>query len=445
MAKDMTQGSLAKSLLAFSVPLILSGLLQQLFNWADALIVGNVEGDLALAAIGAAGTIPAVAVLVITGFASGIGILSAQLYGGGQRQELGRLLSTFTLAVGGLCAALGAAGALLAPEILRALHTAGDSFAIAEGYLRIFLLGTPFVAVYNVYAAVLRGCGDSRTAFLTICVCSVTNVLLDLLFVAGLGWGAAGAAAATVLAQCAMMVFIVAYTGRKYDFLHLRAGRAGLDRAMLRRGLGLGLPLAVQSSVKSAGNLALQSFMNGFGSPTVAAITTAYRIDNVLMLPVINFGMGVATAVAQNMGVGDSRRARRVLYAGGAAMAVIAVSLTGVVLLCGHGLLALFGLSEQSVEIGTAFFRSIARFYLVFGAATVLRNYLEGCGKVLFSSAVNVFALGVRIVLSYRVGAGLGSGIFAFAEGVSWGIMLLLFALRCLWPAARRRKPENVQ
>lgn len=442
MAKDMTQGSLAKSLLAFSVPLILSGLLQQLFNWADALIVGNVEGDLALAAIGAAGTIPAVAVLVITGFASGIGILSAQLYGGGQRQELGRLLSTFTLVAGGLCAALGAAGALLAPEMLRALHTAGDSFAIAEGYLRIFLLGTPFVAVYNVYAAVLRGCGDSRTSFLTICVCSVTNVLLDLLFVAGLGWGAAGAAAATVLAQCAMMVFIVAYTGRKYEFLHLRAG---LDRAMLRRGLGLGLPLAVQSSVKSAGNLALQSFMNGFGSPTVAAITTAYRIDNVLMLPVINFGMGVATAVAQNMGVGDARRARRVLYVGGAAMAVIALSLTGVVLLCGHGLLALFGLSEQSVEIGTAFFRSISRFYLVFGAATVLRNYLEGCGKVFFSSAVNVFALGVRIVLSYRIGGGLGSGIFAFAEGVSWGIMLLLFALRCLWLAARRGERENIQ
>lgn len=443
MANDMIRGSMTRSLLAFSVPLILSGLLQQLFNWADALIVGNVEGDLALAAIGAAGTIPAVALLVITGFASGIGILSARLYGEGERQKLRLLLSTFALIVGGLCAALGLAGSLLAPELLRAMRTAGDTFAMSEKYLRVYLLGTPCVAVYNIYSAVLRGCGDSKAAFFTICVCSVTNVLLDLLFVAALGWGAAGAAAATGLTQCAMAAFIVCYTRKRHGFLRLCPGDKAVDGAMLRQGLGLGLPIAAQCSVKSAGNLALQRFMNGFSSSTVAAITTAYRIDNVLMLPVINFGMGVSTAVAQNIGNGDGLRARRALYVGSGTMVVISIALTGVVLLCGRGLLSLFGLSQESVDIGTAFFYRIARFYLVFGLATVIRNYLEGCGDVLFTSVVNVFALLIRIALSYWIGTGQGSHVFALAESVSWALMLLLYIFRYLWLWARHKPTKQ--
>ena len=433
MSNDMRQGRLTKPLLMFSIPLILSGLLLQLFNWADAMVVGNIEGDLALAAIGASGTVPGVFVLVITGFTSGIGILSAQMYGNGQHQDLKRVLFSFALTIGTACTVLGFAGSLFAPNILRALHTAQDTVAIASQYLRIYMLGTPFVAIYNVYAAVLRGCGDSKAAFFAISVSSLINLILDVIFVAGFHWGAAGAAVATVFSQSAMAVFIVGYTGRKYGFLRLNIREDKVDQGILLRGVGMGLPIAVQSSIKSVGNLALQSFMNGFGSLTVAAITTAYRIDNVVMLPVIHFGTGIATAVAQNSGTGDVQRARKSLYIGMCVMAVISLALTGIVVLGGQTLLSLFGLSSISVKIGTDFFQYIARFYLVFGVATAIRNYLDGCGDVVFTSIVNVVAMLIRVAVSYRIGNQCGNDIFALAESISWGILLGIYMIRYLW------------
>ena len=429
----MTRGGLALPLLLFSIPLVLSGLLQQLFNWADALIVGNVEGELALAAVSVAATIPAVLVLVITGLTSGLGILCAQLFG---RQECGALekvLSSFVILVGGLCLAVGFAGSIFADEILRVIDTSADMFVTAEEYLRICLLGTGFVGIYNVYAAVLRGCGDSKAAFFSICVASVVNVGLDLLFVAMLGWGAAGAAWATVISQGMMTGFIILYTGKKYPWLRVRLSRNGMDRQAVRHGLGLGLPLATQYSIKSVGNMVLQRFMNGFDSQTVAAITTAYRIDTVLMLPVMNLATGIATAVAQNTGVGNVARAKRSFYIGTAVVTITCVLLTIFVLVFGRGMLALFGISTGAVEIGMDFFKSIARFYLLFGFCMVARSYLEGCGDVKFASAASVLMLLVRIAMSLWVGQRMGSEIFAIAESVSWGVLLALCAARYLW------------
>ena len=234
MSEAATAKSAAKALLLFTLPLILSGLFQQLFNWVDAFIVGNVEGELALAGIGATTSLYNLFVTVITGFTSGLAVLSAQLFGRGEKEKIRKVLSTYTILMGAAFLLIAAAGIFFAERILHLMNTPEHIFGSAESYLRIILIGVPFLAVYNTYSAVLRGVGNSRVPFIAVLISSGVNVVLDLLFVAGLGYGAAGAAAATAIAQAAMTVYVILYTCRRYPLLRFRFGKEALDPLRLR-------------------------------------------------------------------------------------------------------------------------------------------------------------------------------------------------------------------
>lgn len=435
MARNMTQGSLAGILVRFSIPLVLSGLLQQLYAWADAFIVGNVEGEQALAAIGATTALSNLFVLVITGITLGPALLAARLWGQERREELRPVLSTFVVVLGAAFVVIGLGGSAVVRPVLAAINT--PELDQASRYLGIVLLGLPFVAVYNVYAAVLRGMGDSRAPLLAVLVASVVNVGLDLVLVAGLEMGVAGAAAATVAAQGMMMVFIILYAVYRSPALRFRPGWGCVDRAKLREGLALGVPSALQSSINSLGGVALQDFMNGFGTQTVAAITTAYRVDTVLLLPITNLSSGISTVAAQNMGAGQPGRARETLRVGSIIMAVTSLVLTGVVLLVGGPVIALFGVTEQAAAQGAEFFANIAGFYLIYGLAMSLRGFLEGLGDVLYSSLAGIGALGLRIALSYALAPWAGWRIIAWAEAVSWTVMLVLYWARYLTKGRR--------
>ncbi len=271
-------------------------------------------------------------------------------------------------------------------------------------------------------------------------VSSAANVVLDILFVAGLGCGAAGAAIATVMAQAAMTVYLIAYTVVKYPALRFHPLRRIKEGGSAARGARFGLPPAIQSGVSSAGNIFLQRFMNSFGEQTVAAITTAYRVDTVIFLPILNFGSGIATIVAQNIGAGDRERAQQVLRTGTAVMAVISLALTGLVLLLGEHLIAIFGLTPDSVEIGRSFFHSIAWFYLIYGISMAIRGYLEGTGDMLFSGAAGVLSLLVRIACSYAFRPVFQNMVVAYAEAFSWIFLILVFLGRYLW---KKRIEEN--
>ena len=430
MSRDLTQGSLTGLLVRFSIPLILSGLLQQLYAWADAFIVGNVEGEAALAAIGATTALSNLFVMVITGLTLGPALLSARLWGQGRREELRGVLSSFAVVLGAAFLVLGLGGSAVVRPVLEAIHT--PELDQASRYLGIVLLGLPFVAVYNVYASVLRGMGDSRAPLLAVLVASVVNVGLDLVLVAGLRQGVAGAAAATVAAQGMMMAFIILYTVLRSPALRFRPGRGSVDRAKLREGLALGLPSALQSSINSLGSVALQDFMNGFGTQTVAAVTTAYRVDTVLLLPIINLSSGISTVTAQNMGAGQPRRARETLRVGCVMMAVVSLALTGLVLAVGEPIIALFGVTEQAAAQGGEFFANIAGFYLIYGLSMAMRGFLEGLGDVLYSGLTGIGTLGLRIALSYGLAEPAGWLIIAWAEAAACCVMLLLYLVRCL-------------
>ncbi len=436
MKNDMTQGSIAGALTAFTVPLILSGVFQQLFNWVDAFIVGNVEGELALGGIGAVTSTYSMFVMVIVGFTSGLSVLAAQRFGMGRTEEIKYILSSFSLVLGGLFLVVCSLGAVFVEQILVLLDTPENIFQNAENYLRIMFIGIPFLALYNTCCAVLRGLGDSKAPFASVMVCCVINVLLDLIFIAGLRMGTAGAAIATVLSQIAMTVYILWYAGEKYPFLRPRRGM--FRRSTAGEGTRFGVPPAIQSGTTSFGNILLQRFMNGFGDQTVAAITTAYRVDTVLLLPIVNFGSGVATMVAQNIGAGHPERAKKALKTGAAMIAGVSLLLTLLILLAGGPLIAMFGLTPESVEIGRQFFIRLATFYVVYGLAMAVRGYLEGLGDMTFSGAAGIAALAVRIVSSYAFAGVFGRMVIAYAEAFSWLVLLGLYLLRYAWKSRSR-------
>lgn len=432
MENSLTQGNIAKSLLHFTVPLILSGMFQQVFNWVDAFIVGNAEGELALAGIGATTSIYNLFVTVMIGFTSGISVLTAQAFGMGEKERIQHILSAFSVLLGGVFCVAAFFGISFAKEILMILDTPAGILGIAKAYMQLLLIGIPFLAIYNSYSAVLRGIGDSKAPFLSVLVCSAANVVLDILFVIILQLGAAGAGAATTLSQIAMTLFVVLYTVRKYPPLRFRLDRRAIDKTVIRQGLRFGVPPAVQAGTTSVGNIMLQRFMNGFGEQVVAAITTAYRVDSVIILPIINFGSGIATIVAQNIGAGKPVRAKKVLRTGSIMIAFISVGLTGLVIAAGETIIRMFGLTPEPVRIGGAFFSTIAYFYIVYGFAMAMRGYLEGAGDLLFSGAAGITALIVRIASSYLFVSYLDNMVIAYAEAFSWMVLLMLYLIRFL-------------
>ena len=428
------------ALVKFCTPLVLSGILQQLYNWVDAFIVGNVIGEKALAAIGSVSSINSFYVMLITGFTTGLAIYTAQKFGSGQTDDISKILSTFIIITGIAAIVIAVVAITASPYVLAIMDTPQDIFSWAKDYLQIISAGVPFLAVYNLYAATIRSVGDSRAPFLAVLVSSAVNAVLDIVFVAVFGWGVKGAALATVIAQSAMTVFIVIYAVKKHTILNFKIGTEMFHKNLVARSMAFGVPPMLQSCINSFGNMILQGFMNGFGTATVAAITTTYRVDCIVLLPVINLGSGISTLVAQNYGAGDKKKAWKVLTAGTGMMIIVSLLLTAVIVLFGGKMIALFGAGEEVVAIGTGFFRSLAQFYVIYGIAMACRGYVEGLGGVLYSSIIGVVALSARIAASFALKGVFGNMVIAYAEGISWTLLMTLFIARI----AKVRKKDRI-
>ena len=314
--------------------------------------------------------------------------------------------------------------------MLAFFDTPENVFEMSVGYLRWCMLGTPFMAVYNVYASILRGVGDSKAPFWAITISSVANILLDLLFVGLLGWGTSGAALATSLSQAAMTVFIVLYTARRYEELRFSLRGLQIDSETVKEGIHFGLPMALQQSINSIGSMALQGFQNSFGSATVAAISTAYRVDSVMLLPIFNMSQSVATAVGQNVGTGDKGRIKDSLRISLRLLGGVSLVLTLIVVSIGGRMVALFGVSEEAVQIGAEFFRILGPFYIMVGLSNAYQGYLKGLGDMKFSSIANITTLWLRIGLSYLMKPFFGNMSIAWAEAVIWTLQLIVWVLR---------------
>lgn len=435
--KEGKSSSIAAELFRFSLPLILSGVLQQLYSWADAFIVGHAEGELQLGAVGATHSLTWFFVNTIMGFTLGLSILGAQEYGRGNIQKVRRILAGFLPVLCCVYAVLALCGIIFAEPILRAMNTPEEIFGYSLQYFKIVLIGIPFLAVYNLYAALLRAIGNTKLSFYAVLLSSVLNVALDILFVVILPYGVGGAAIATVISQIAMTVFMVTYSNNKYAQLNIKREDIGFDREIFKEGLSFSIPPTIQNSITSLGNLVLQNFMNGFGAITVLSITTAYRVDSIMILPIINLGAAVSSMTARAKGAGDTHRIKNCMKTGLIMVSGVAAVLAVCMFFFGVSFVEMFGVTGEALDVGRQFFRDLSNFYVMFGMAVVMRSVLEGIGDITYSSTIGIVTLGVRIAASYLMRAGFDNRTVALAEGVSWCFLLLMMGIRVLY---RRRE-----
>lgn len=422
MSQDMTKGSVSRSLIMFALPLMLSSLFQQLYTWGDALIVGNFVGEGALAAIGSTGAVSRILLTVLTGFSVGISILTSQTYGGNERDRVGGILSLFVtiLGIAGFCIAF--TGFFILSPLLRLMKTPADIFTDAVAYLRVILIGLPFMGVYNVYSAVLRG-----VALYAVIVSTLSDTVLNILMVGVMGMGIGGASYSTIITQILMTIFVVIYTSRKHPELRLRFGRTIFDRTLLTKGLRLSVPTATQSMLRSFGMMLFQSIVNSFGSSTVAAIATAYRLDSIGLLPLTGLGSGVTNFVAQNTGADKPERAREGFKTGAKLACAVSVFITAGVYFLGEGLLGLFGISQEVIDIGQGLILRLSAFYSLFGLVHCLVGYMQGVGEVTFTSIVSISSLFASIVFARLLAPTVGNMIIAWSEVLTWFLQVFIF------------------
>ncbi len=398
---DMINGPLAGKLLLFALPLMLSSLLQLLFNAADIVVVGRYVGKEALAAVGSNTSLINLLINLFVGFSVGANVVVARDLGAGRDDDVRSSVQTtitIALASGILLAVVGAA---LARPLLQMTSSPTDVIGLATVYLRIYFCGMPANMLYNFGSAILRAQGDTRRPLYFLTAAGVVNVLLNLIFVIGLQMSVAGVALATIAAQYISAALVLVCLIRDQGLLHLDLKKLGVDKRIVRRILQVGLPAGFQGIVFSLSNVVIQSSINSFDSTAIVAGSSASaNIEGFVYAAMNAFYQTSLTFISQNYGAGRCKRADRSLL-----LCLGYVTATGLVLgnlavYFGHGLASIYAPGEEEV-IAQAIVRMgfVCRFYFLCGIMDTMVGALRGLGYSVIPMVVSmVGACGLRLL-----------------------------------------------
>lgn len=429
MTKDLTRGTPWKLIVQFALPIMLGNLLQQLYNTADTIIVGNFEGQQALSSVGACTSLTILFTALALGFSIGAGVLISQYFGAGRMQELRRYAATSIVLMLAMGLVMTMVGVLSAELLLRGfLGTPESLLPQSVLYFRIYAAGLVFQFGYNIAAALLRALGDSQATLYFLLVSSVLNVVLDLLFVAVCGMGVAGAAIATVISQLASCVIGFWYMYRKYELLRFSACELRLEPAVAGRILRVGLPMALQQSIVSCGFLFLQKLVNYYGESMIASYTVASRMENILMIPILGIQSTMATYAGQNMGAKLPERVSRGLGQG------VLVSLFMTLVLCAGQIVGIsliigaFRLDEAAAEICRQHLFASAVAIPIFAVYFPANGMFQGVGEGFHATFYALMALGLRVVFAYSLHktAAFGYTAIWWSQAMAWTLTLIV-------------------
>ncbi len=308
--QDMTSGSPGRLIILFAIPLMLGNICQQLYTMVDTMVVGQVAGVEALAALGAVDFLMWVVTGISTGLTQGFSIQLSQYYGAKDFENLRKSLAHSYRLTAFIAAGVFILSQSFASLVLTGLHTPSNIIGMSLLYLRIIFCGIPATAAYNMFASALRAMGNSKTPLTAMIIASVLNVSLDLLFVAGFGWGVAGAAIATVIAQSFSAVYCFLIL-RRIDIVHLTRADFMPASGMNARLMKLGIPVVFQNIIIGVGGLVVQYVINGYGFLFVAGFTATNKLYGLLEMAAISYGYAIVTYVGQNLGAGKIDRIRK--------------------------------------------------------------------------------------------------------------------------------------
>lgn len=428
MTTDLTAGKPAKQLFFFSLPLLASVAFQQLYQMADSVIVGQFEGKLALAAVGASFPITQLFVAVATGLSIGTSVLVSQLFGAKRFLRLKSAVSTSLLSTLVVSALLALVGALTTDMMMSALQTPDNVFADGSLYLRVYMYGLIFLFLYNVCTGVFNAMGDSRTPLVLLVLSSVANIALDLLFVAVYGWGVAGVAWATFIAQGIASLLALALLLRRVHGFETGGHFVLFSFDMLRRLGNYALPSIAQQSFVSVGNVIIQYIINGCGDAVIAGYSAAVKVNSFALTCCMSFASGLSSFVAQNIGARKLDRIGAGLRAGAKYSIGLAVVFTAGYLLFASQLIELFvgKTGPDVVAVGRQFLFVTVPFYVVVCVKFVCDSVLRGAGAMRPFMITTFSDLIIRVVLSivlFRAMGGNELGIW-----LSWPIGWILGA-----------------
>ncbi len=428
----MTEGSIRRQIIGFALPVFVGYLFQQLYNTADALIVGNFLGPTALAAVSANAAFVNLLIGFFLGFAIGAGVVIARHIGAEDDEQTRRAVHTAVLLGLAGSAVISLLGVWISPTVLRWMDTPAEVFPEAVRYLRIYFGGSVGLIMYNVLVGVLQAAGDSRHPLIYLIVSSLVNIALDVLFVAGFGMGVEGAAIATVLSQLLSMALAAARLMRAKSAIRLEPRRLRMDRDNLRFIARNGLPTALQACVIDLSNILIQSYINSFGSLAMAGIGASFKVEGFAFLPITAFSMAMTTFISQNMGARRYDRVRRGMRFGlWSAVAVIEV-LGAVLFLFAPQVIALFNRDPEVVRFGMGRTRTCALFFGLVGFSHVASAVMRGLGRPMTPMVIMLSCwCAVRIVALFTVGQifhtiGLAYWIYPFTWALSSAAYLAL-------------------
>ena len=427
---NMTEGRPLALLSVFALPLLIGNLFQQAYNLADSMIVGQMLGADALAAVGATGSISFLFFSFFSGISGGCGIVTAQFFGARKDAEVCKAIANSAYITLAASLMTGTLAFLMVPTVLSWMGTPQEILPDAITYMRMSSASVPLVALYNYASSMQRALGDSRTPLYFLIFSCLLNVGLDLLFVGAFGLGVFGAALATMLAQLLAGSGSLLYAFRRNPYFRLNRKSLAFDPPIAKKAVRLGLPLALQWSLIAISTTALQFVVNSFGATAMAAYTATNRLEQLVQQPFGSMSMALSTYSGQNMGAGKTKRIREGFRDSLLAMIAVAGIMTLIMQLSGESLVGLFVQEKDVIALGGKALKITSFFYVFLGIIYVSRGVLNGVGDAVFSFINGIVEIAGRVGLPLLLLSLTSAGVWSIwiTAGVTW----LLAGLSCI-------------
>ncbi len=405
--KDLTSGNITKTMLLFALPMILGNLLQQLYNIADTLIVGQFLGSNALAAVGSSYTLMTFLTSILLGLCMGSGAVFSTCYGAKNMERLKHSIFASFLLVAACTIILNLAVFLFIDPIMRLLQIPEEIYDMMRSYLWVIFMGITATFLYNFFASLLRAVGNSVIPLLFLGISALLNIGLDLLFVLVFYWGAPGAAAATVISQYVSGIGILIYTLVKFPELRLQKKHLHLKPGILPEISQFSFLTCLQQSIMNFGILMVQGRVNSFGPTVMAAFAAAVKIDSFAYMPVQDFGNAFSTFIAQNYGAGKMERIKKGIKSAIASSIIFCLIITAGVCIFARPLMLIFVKPHETeiLSIGVQYLRIEGAFYCGIGCLFLLYGLYRAIQKPGMSVVLTVVSLGTRVILAYMLSA----------------------------------------
>lgn len=418
MDSKLTKGPITKSLLLFSLPMILGNLLQQFYNVADTFIVGQYIGSNALAAVGSSFTLMTFLTSIILGLCMGSGILFSMLYGAKQVDKMKTSFFVSFVGIGVLSLILEVVCIFCIDYLLSFLQIPIDIYQQTYQYVIIIFFGLFFTFIYNYFASLLRAMGDSKTSLYFLAIATVINIVLDIFFIVSCKMGVEGAALATLIAQIISALGIMVYTFITKKELIPQRKDCIFDKDIFKKIKDYSLLTCVQQSVMNFGILMIQGLVNSFGIITMSAFAAAVKIDSFAYMPVQDFGNAFSTFIAQNKGANQNERIHKGLKSAFVIASLFCIAISFGVFFGAKDLMLIFIKPQETaiIKAGVQYLQIEGICYLGIGCLFLLYGYYRGIGKPGISVVLTVVSLGTRVLLAYLL-----SPLFA-TTAIWWSI-----------------------